>query len=117
MIKSTLLDPPKAIRFTQGFTTTLRFQWDKPDGNVTSYIVSLLDKQSNILKKERTTSLNHEFVDLVEGNKYTVKIIALNLGLKLESAPLVKDVEIQTSQPSALDLKNYSPKVKIIFFH
>ena len=70
-----------------------------------------MDRDKDILKKERTVKLQHEFVDLVEGNQYTVKIVAFNNGLKLESNPLVKDVEIQTSQPSSLDLRKYSPKV------
>ena len=78
---------------------------------MTNFIVVLMDRNGAVLKKERTIKLQHEFVDLVEGNQYTVKIVALNSGLNLESSPLVKEVEIQTSQPSSLDLKKYSPKV------
>ena len=110
MIKSTLLDSPKEIRFTQSSTTTLKFQWNAPEGNTTQYIVTLFS-DDNLLQRDETTQTSHEFDDLTEGRMYTIKIIALNPDLKLESAPLVKKVEIQTSQPSALDLKNYSPKV------
>ena len=110
MIKSTLLDSPKAIRFTQSSTTTLKFQWNAPEGNTTQYVVSLFSAD-NLLQRDETTQTSHEFDDLTEGRMYTIKIVALNPDLKLESAPLVKKVEIQTSQPSALDLKNYSPKV------
>ena len=106
LVAHTLLGPPVDLRFKQmGFNTALGFQWTPPEGEVTHYEVTLLDK-NRVLQRAVVagTTLNFSFKNLTEGVSYVIKIISKNERLNLESNPLIKEVEIQTSKPSDLKL-------------